>query len=191
MRIVALLAMALSACTSEEQPSSNAMATADMADARAAPAAPAVKPPRLAVAGEGLRLFPQRGSATAIPFGTPRDAVMTALSFRGSAETGTMEECGPGPLDHAIWDDGLKLYFQEGKLAGWAIDERSKGAIATASEIGIGGSRTELEQVQAIEVAETSLGTEFTSGAIAGLLDGPGREAKVTDLWAGLTCIFR
>lgn len=190
--ILAVLTIA-AACSAERDPAANATVAAEApAAVTSPPLQPAAQPPALAVDGEGLRLIdPASGSARPIGFGTPQGAVMGALAFRGPAEAGRNEECGAGPLDIANWPDGLTLYFQDGAFVGWWVRDPSKGAITTVSGIGTGSTRADLNKVQTIEVAETSLGTEFSSGAMAGLLDGPGREAKVTALWAGASCVFR
>lgn len=152
--------------------------------------------PALAVEGEGLRLFDRAtGRARPIPFGTARAEVEALLASRGPPVTGTQADCGAGPLAYAAWPDGLKLYFQAGKLAGWALDGRAAGprgpAIGTASGVGPGSSRAQLTDDQVATFAKTSLGTEFRSGEINGLLDGAGAEARITDMWAGASCVFR
>lgn len=170
-------------------PPANASATPAPVAATSAPVSAA---PVLAVEGEGLRLFnPASGGARPLPFGTAREAIMTALGGRGAAESGTQSECGAGPLDYAAWPDGLKLYFQQGKFGGWALDGRAAGKVTTASGIGPGSSRSELEAAYAVKVAPTTLGTEFTAGALSGLLDGPGPSASVDAMWAGVSCNFR
>lgn len=37
----------------------------------------------------------------------------------------------------------------------------------------------------------STLGTEFTAGGLAGLLDGTGARARITHLWAGASCAMR
>lgn len=158
----------------------------------AASAAQVADGPALAVEGEGLRLFnAANGAARPLPFGTPRATLLAALAFRRSPDTGRQEECGPGPLDFAVWPDGLKLYFQAGKMTGWALDRRARESVSTASGIGPGSTRAALEAAQTISVEQSSLGTEFTSGGISGVLDGTGRTAKITDMWAGASCVMR
>jgi hypothetical protein len=188
----ALALLALAGCGSEvppERPAEVATATPDKApdtakaDNKVAPA--------LAIEAEGLRLFnKETGAARPIAFGTPRDDVLAMLAFRGTPETGTNEECGAGPLDYANWPDGLGLHFQDGKFAGWKLDERSKGAITTASGIGVGSSRTDLGSAYAAEISKTTLGTEFAAGELFGLLDGKGKGAKITNMWGGVSCNF-
>ena len=196
---VALVALA-AACSSEPAAESNVAAppavTAPEPSANPPPAQAVA--PTLAIESEGLRLFdPASGSARPIPFGTPRDAVMAALGFRGApASTNRLEECGAGPLDQASWSDGLTLYFQDSKFAGWALGgEREagdgKGAITTASGIGIGSTRAELEAAYKAEVFDSSLGTEFAAGELFGILEGAGSKAKITHLWAGTSCNMR
>lgn len=199
---LAALAALATACSSEPAAEPNqadalpANASVQSADA-AAPAPAALAAPALAIEAEGLRLFDRAsGSARPIPFGTPRAAALAALAFRGDpAGTGTLEECGAGPLDQASWADGLTLYFQDSKFAGWALGEEREGAdksaITTASGIGIGSTRAELEAAYKTDVFDSSLGTEFAAGELFGILDGTGRQAKVTNLWAGTSCNMR
>ncbi|HVF37528.1 MAG TPA: hypothetical protein VNA29_06255 [Sphingomicrobium sp.] len=192
-QLTGLGAIALAACAPERDPAANDVATAQKAPDQAAPAVPpAAQPPALAVDGEGLRLIDAAsGSARPIAFGTPQGAVMGMLAFRGPAETGRNEECGAGPIDSARWPDGLSLNFQEGRFAGWWISEDTKGTITTPSGIGTGSTRADLENAHSVEVAESTLGTEFHGSGIGGLLEGAGRDSKITALWAGATCVFR
>lgn len=147
----------------------------------------------VAVEGEGLRLIDEAsGSARPLPFGMPKDQLLAILeAFRGPADGGTNEECGGGPLDYAVWADGLTLYFQEGQFAGWALDERAAGAHATMSGIGPGSTRTELDAAYDAEVEQSTLGTEFRAGEMSGILDGETPEARITAMWAGASCVFR
>lgn len=188
---------ALAACSSEtpsEQPAETAPANvpATPAPAVSEKDSVATDSPALAVEAEGLRLFnKQSGSARAIAFGTARDDVLSMLAFLGKPETGTNGECGVGALDYANWRDGLGLFFQKDKFVGWNLNERSKGDITTASGIGIGSSRAELEAAYAADISETTLGTEFAAGELFGLLGGKDKSAKVTNMWGGVSCNFR
>jgi len=192
---LALLAVA-SACSPGAAPNSNQAATpANVAATaeEAASSAAAQAQPVLAVEGEGLRLFDRdTGSARPLPFGTPREEALAALAFRGEpAATGRLEECGAGPLDYARWGDGLTLYFQDSRLAGWALDDRGKGGPTTAAGLGVGSTRAELEAAYDAKVFDSTLGTEFAAGELFGILDGPGPKAKVAHLWAGASCNMR
>ena len=189
--------LALAACGNETQTEQSAETAAAVEPDMPAPAGVkdegvTKESPALAVEAEGLRLFnKQSGSARPIAFGTPRDDVLAMLAFRGKPETGTNGECGAGPLEYANWPDGLGLFFQDDKFAGWNLNERSKGAITTASGIGPGSSRTDLEGAYAADISETTLGTEFAAGELFGLLDGEVPAAKITYMWGGVSCNFR
>lgn len=192
---VALLAV-VSACSPGGAPNSNEVATSAnvAATARGAVTNAAVQTaPMLAVEGEGLRLFNRdSGSARPVPFGTPREAALAALAFRGApAATGSLEECGAGPLDYARWADGLTLYFRDSGLVGWALDGRGKDGPTTASGLGVGSSRAELEAAHDTKVFDSTLGTEFAAGEIFGVLDGTGPKARIANLWAGASCNMR
>lgn len=196
-------ALLLTACGGDEEPETKTVAAEPSAPAAApAPAPVAATPadtpaaaakPVLAVEEEGLRLFDAgSGSARPLAFGLPTEQVVTALEgILGKAERGTHSECGAGSLDFANWKDGLSLLFQEGRFVGWALDERGGGTVSTASGIRPGSTRRELEAAYQITVDETSLGTEFMAGAITGVLDGKGPDARITNMWAGVNCVFR
>lgn len=200
---LALLALfvAVAACA-KPTPTSEQRATAEPAN-DIAPVAPppsrveaATNPairPKLAVDGEGLRLIdPASGRATPLAFGRPEEEVVATLErLRGKATRGTNGECGAGPLQIANWPDGLSLLFQDKRFAGWSLDARAAGAITTMAGIGPGSSRSDLEAAYAAKFTQTTIGTEFSAGALGGLLDGTKSGAKITTMWAGITCIFR
>jgi hypothetical protein len=156
-------------------------------DSAEAPEAPA-----LALEAEGLRFFdPRSGSASPLPFGVGKEQVLKALtaSFEASPrEQGRMEECGAGPVEQATWPNGFVALFQEDKFLGW---EAREGGLTTADGIGIGSPRKALDESQSPTVEESTLGVEFHSGELGGLLSSAQPDAKVTALWAGLTCFFR
>ena len=192
-----LFLLALTACAPEREPRAEAPEPAAASAPRRASAPAASKPsppaelPDLAMEGEGLRLLSGTG-VRSLPFGTRREALLAMLeASRSPADSGTLSECGAGPLDYAAWADGLTLYFQEGRFAGWALDERAEGAHATASGIGPGSTRQALHAAYDAKVEQSTLGTEFRTGDLSGLLDGPGPNARVTALWAGVSCVFR
>ncbi|GAA0734607.1 hypothetical protein [Sphingomonas japonica] len=196
----ALVALTAAACspTPTEQPPVDAAVPSPDAASVAPPAAPppAAEPidaaPSLAIDGEGMRMvLADTGRTVPIVFGTDRKAVLQMLAFRGPPGTGTNTECGAGPLDYASWPDGLTLQFQDGDLVGWALDGRGEGAVTTMSGIGIGSTRAELDAAYSATVEETTLGQEFAAGDLHGILDGAGKAATITNMWAGTSCNFR
>ena len=151
--------------------------------------------PRLALDPDGLRWFLQpNGTARPLVFGTSQADVLASLTrVRGPAAQGTNSECGAGPVQYANWPDGLSLVFQNGRFVGWGLDSRAKGGITTADGIGISTTRSQLDDAMGppLDVRQTSLGTEFSAGEYHGLFDGTGANARITDMWTGVSCVAR
>lgn len=149
--------------------------------------------PRLAVEGEGLRWFlSPNGSARPLPFGRPKSGILASLErVRGPANEGTNQDCGAGPVQVASWPDGLSVIFQDGLFVGWGLEQRTNGGIATAAGIGPGSTRAELDAAYNATVRKTSLGSEFSAGSLHGVLDAASAGARITDMWAGVSCIAR
>ena len=93
-------------------------------------------------------------------------------------------------MDYARFG-ALTLWFQDGKFFGWAVAQDGSSALRTASGVGVGSTRAEMESSYAASVSETSLGHEFTAGGLSGLLSNEGREGRITTMWAGGSCLFR
>jgi len=152
-------------------------------------------------AGVGLNLAPDEltlvlpnGSARHVVFGMAKaDAVKMISAALGSPiEEAVNQDCGAGALAYAAFRNGLSLYFEDGKFAGWDLDGRENGKFTTGNGIGIGTTRKELEASgSAVDVGETSIGNEFMMGGMSGLLSTAAPDGKVTNLWAGTTCIAR
>jgi len=145
----------------------------------------------LAVEGEGLRAFNLlTGSARALAFGSGRGDTLTMLEAalgKAATEQGENIDCG---ARFARWDNGLSVWFSKDRFVGWSLGE-SGATLTTASGIGIGSTRSELESAYSASIAPSSLGTEFSAGGLAGLLDSAKPQARITNLWAGATCIAR
>lgn len=157
-------------------------------------AAPKSASPKIAVEGEGLRLFnPITTAARSIPFGRPRAELLAILErLRGPAQKATNADCGAGPVEFATWPDGLSVVFQGNRFVGWGLDRRADGKHSTASGIGPGSTREDLDGAYAnVSVRRTSLGTEFSAGGFSGLIDGPSAYSRITDMWAGISCVAR
>jgi hypothetical protein len=158
----------------------------------AVPAAPPAPPPPatpvVALDGEGLRLVdPGSGSTRLLAFGTDVDTVLRAL---GSAMVPpgqrVEEECGGTVLGFGT----LQLHTRDGRFLGWGLPEGSP--LTTMSGVGLGTPRDEVAKSNTIDLLEDStLGAEFSIGAIAGVFESGASDAPVAHLWAGETCIAR
>jgi hypothetical protein len=191
-RPILLLAL-LACCTDPPGDDEPAAAPAPAAmPARASTPAPATASDSAAIAleGDGLRIFIiPSGSARPIPFGTPAADVIALLTkILGSPprEEGDSPECGGR---FATWSAGLTTWFTRGAFAGWHVSDGSR--LTTASGIGLGSTRADVESAYAVEVRRTSLGVEFTAGKLAGILESSQTDAHVLHLWAGVTCVAR
>jgi hypothetical protein len=143
----------------------------------------------LALEGEGLRVFDaSSGSARPVPFGTPADEVLRVLEIVQGApprEQGESADCGGS---YATWERGPSVRFRGDRMVGWSVGE--PGA-TTAAGVGVGSTRRDLEAAYVVRLAHTSLGFEFSTGGLAGVLDGEGEDARIVALWAGEVCLAR
>lgn len=191
------IAMMAASCSAEPQ-AENGTEAAGPADAAANKAATSeARPPaqamaaRLTVEGEGLRwVLPSGGAGEAIPFGMRQDAFLASLEqVRGPAERRSNPDCPTGAVQYAAWPDGLSLVFEQGRFVGWGLSggEGATGSVETASGIGPGDTRAQLD-AQSAEVSQSTLGLEFAADEVYGLLDGPSPSARITEMWAGVSC---
>lgn len=154
-----------------------------------------VASPRLALDPDGLRWFLQpSGASRALPFGMAQTEVLASLEKeRSLAARGTNADCGAGPVEFAGWPDGLSLLFQDGRFVGWGLDNRAKRGVRTADGIGVGSTRAELDDAMGppLQVRKTTLGTEFSVEEYNGLFENGRPEARITDMWAGVSCVAR
>jgi hypothetical protein len=189
-----LLLLGLAACDSE--PAGNDAATANTgtnaASATNSPApqpAPAVADSPIVLEGAGLRI-PGASPPRTLAFDMPEAATIEALTKalgRPPTDRGENSECGGGGMKFADWKDYLTVWFLDERFAGW----NSEGKLKTLEGIGIGSSRADLSTLPGFEAEESTLGTEFRSGGLSGLLASKAPDAKVTHLWGGATCVFR
>ena len=149
--------------------------------------------PHVNLAPDGLSLVLGDGTTRQLPFGLAQSATLEIVSKTLGApiEQNAAQECGAGPLTVANYRGGLGLYFQEGKFAGWDLDGREDGGFTTGAGIGIGATRQALEAAGPVTVEDSTLGIEFQAGTMSGLLSSGDTKGKVTNLWAGMTCIAR
>ena len=183
---------ALAACDRSIEPQPDAAAPAPAVTPETPPPAPVQAAGGLAIEGEGLRIFDAEGAARALPFGTPQETVIAAVTAtigRGTPEQTTNEECGQGPTQFAEYANGLQLLFQDGRFNGWFLDE---AGLTTVDGIGVGSTRAALAEARTIEMQPNStLGAEFSAGDVFGFLTSTAADATVQSLWAGGNCFFR
>lgn len=141
--------------------------------------------------GEGLRYFNgSSGASRLIAFGDDsRQSAETLGRVLGETEPVSVEneEC---QLGFARWSNGLTVWSDSSHFVGWSLARHSP-PLATAAGVKLGSSRAELEAAYQAEIFESSLGTEFSAGGLAGLLDSARADARISNLWAGQTCIAR
>lgn len=148
----------------------------------------------LALSGEGLQLVgDQTGSTVALEFGSEIDLVADAVTniLGQPLESGENSECGSGPQTITQWPKGLVLHAADGEFIGWSVSPDTDATLTTMAGLGVGSTRSELESVYTVEVRESSLGTEFSTGDLFGILSSAEPDATVDYLWAGTTCNFR
>ncbi len=135
--------------------------------------------------GTGLTL----GDGTRIDFGAPAMQALAAVSvIQGGlfSQVFRNEECGAGPMEFAALENGLTLHFQNEALVGWLANGGTEPPLMTVQGYFPG---MEKAAVTGVTFEETTLGTEFGSDDVWGMLDESG--ATVQMLWAGTSCFFR
>ena len=139
-------------------------------------------------------VVPAQGGAEQldIPFGSTRAAAeATIASVAGEvADRGENAECGAGPMQMTEYAR-LTLNFQDDKFVGWFARAPYVPELP----------RSEMLADPAVALVDGStLGEEFTIGAVGGAAGGPmisGLFAEAQDtaaveaLWAGTNCLFR
>ena len=161
------------------------------------PAAPAAGVTAILLEGDGFMPANPGGGGTGLKlsFGDPRARVidyMTGLHGGTAPQTDSNDECGAGPVQFARWGDDFTLAFQDGKFAGWWAGEKAPVGFSTVQDIHVGSTLAEVRAAWPdVEVMNDSIGPEFASADIFGLLTGTTASARVTALWAGVSCVFR
>lgn len=143
---------------------------------------------KLALDSEGLRVFNTvSGASRLVPFGASRADLVNAVSAAQKAQPLLQGDNLTCRAAYATWPSGLTTFFTKDRFVGWSA-LHADPTLTTASGIGVGATRAELEGAYKILVTASTLGSEFTAGGLAGLLDSVRHDAKVTALWAGMTC---
>jgi len=143
---------------------------------------------KLALDSEGLRVFNTvSGASRLLPFGMSRPELVKAVSAAQKAPPLLQGDNIACRAAYASWPSGLTVLFARDRFAGWSA-LHADPSLATASGIGVGSTRAELEGAYTILVTASSPGSQFTAGGLAGLLDSTRPDARVSALWAGMSC---
>lgn len=189
------LCLMLAACKEGAPPPASAVAPPDPSPSHSSLPSPAhvaggaeTAALKLALDGEGLRIFNTvSGASRLVPFGISRADVVNAVSAAQKARPLLQGDNLACRAAYASWPSGLTAFFAKDRFAGWSA-VHADPALTTASGIGVGSTRADLEGSYQILVTASGHGTEFTAGALAGRLDAGGPDARVTALRAGLAC---
>lgn len=190
---VAVLTLVLGACHSKsnDEPAGNTTA-AKSGTKPATPEPRLTDQPPLKLSTDGLLMIvPTSGTSNLLVFGSEQFDATRQLgkaigNFTGQAEN---PECAAGPLTSFDYPGGLTLFFQDRKFVGWDFD--GQGGFATPNGIGIGSTLGDLRVTSEVALQDSRVGHEFTAGELHGLVDAATPKGKVTNLWAGTTCIAR
>ena len=128
-----------------------------------------------------------------VEFGQPRAEVVAAISAalgRPSA-TGRNTDCPTGAVDYVSYGP-LDLHFENGRFAGWVMDGAANPPIESYQGLRVGLLRSELDGDSEVVVDnDSTLGTELSVDGIGAILSGPGQNARIKTLFAGVTCFAR
>lgn len=142
--------------------------------------------------GEGLGAGPE-----AFFFAAGQTEVEAALAkaLGAALRTGSLAECGAGPMTFVDFAGGLTAHFQDNRLVGWNWhlaqdgDLPGSGTIRLAGEVQLGAARSIVLAAPGFALVEGStLGEEFALGSnVGGFIESD----KVEMLYAGTQCFFR
>jgi hypothetical protein len=127
-------------------------------------------------------------------FGMSKAEIVAVVAQMRSWETKseTSGACGAGAMEFVRFGT-LTLNIQNGLFVGWSLDgPRAAQPIEEEYELGIGTPRAEIDPLNGESIIRTTtLGVEFDSDGIHGLLGSNAPDAVVTHLWAGTNCHAR
>ena len=146
---------------------------------------PVASSARVVLQGEGLGLA--SGSSTRLLgfADTAATTVRAALDQALGDSTENANDCGAVVVQY----DGLVVALRGEAFVGWSVPQT--GGLRTADGLGTGTTLAELRAARADVELRQGLGTEWSSGALAGFLDGTADTSQVTGLYAGDVCLAR
>lgn len=209
LRVLAILLLTFSACVEDERQNGDEPATGagtpqsiTSSGGTQPPARPADLPPPatasransidLAVGPDGLTLVDGLGRTRHLLFGGEAAPTIAALEHAlGPAVRVDVPECR---LGSAAWSNGLTVYISGSELVGWHLGRSTPRdqRLTTISGVGVGSGLVDLlSAYAAVPVEDSTLGVEYSAGAMAVIFDREGGEGKITEMWAGVTCLAR
>ncbi len=115
-------------------------------------------------------------------------AIAAAAKVLGNPlSSGVNTECGAGPTK-IVKFRGMDLLFQNGRFVGWLAESPR---IVAGNGLSPGITRRQLAAGNYGPFQATSLGVEFESDGIFGLLPDNDAATPVQLLWGGTSCFFR
>jgi hypothetical protein len=172
--------------SSSSKPASTDSATEEETD-------PGTVGPIVALAVDGLT-FVTDPKTTNLVFGTDEktttSALKAALGEPSNTDIGRPCDDGSSRAFDSVRYDGLVVFFFEAQLSGWSAENPQ---FTTIDGIGPGSTLSDLKaSLGDVTVnPDSSLGVEFSSETLGGLLDGTTDDAKVTTIFNGDLCILR
>lgn len=150
----------------------------------------------IALAGDGIRVISSSsGKTQPIPFGLDVETStgIVANVLGEPSETTTNDECGAGPINFTEFPNGFTMNAIDDEFVGWDVRQGTDSEnMETVDGIGLGKTLAELEAGYSdVEVIDSTLGVEFSTGSLFGLLSENSPEGIITAFWAGTTCNFR
>jgi hypothetical protein len=149
--------------------------------------------PVLVLESDGLGVLVKDTSVRHLTFADTSAADITSAvsHILGVGKTVALPDCGQGArTSYSVARFSLLL---NGKaFVGWTDSGAAGRTLTTLDGLGVGSTRAELDSSgTAFTYSETTLGQEFSAGALGGVLSGKETTDRVTTFYAGETCFFR
>jgi hypothetical protein len=175
-----------SSSSSSSKPASSDSATEEETDV------PTVGP-IVALSVDGLT-FVSDPATRNLTFGTDEPTVTSALKAAlgepSTTDIGRPCDDGSSRAFDSVRYDGLVVFFFEAQLSGWSAENKE---FTTIDGIGPGSTLSDLKAAfpDVTVNPDSSLGVEFSSSTVGGVLDGTSDGSKVTTIFNGDLCILR
>ena len=166
-------------------PTTTSPTTAPSAPSTGAASPPVAAPATVVLQGEGLGLASGSSTRPLTFADATATAVREALGRSLGDSTENSNDCGAVFVQY----DGLVIALRGERFVGWTVPQTS--GLTTADGLGTGTTLAELRDARPGVQVRQGLGTEWTSGDLAGFLDGTQDSSRVTGLYSGDVCLAR